>query len=343
MTTIKDVAAKAGVSLSTVSYALNGNRPISEATRERVMDAIRDLGYTRNAAARTLAGSRSHVLALVLPSGDTGLGATIGQFIEGASAQAESFGYTLVVWPFANEESDKVERLVLERLADGVIVMEVALDDQRIEALEKAGTPFTMIGRTADLSGRSWVDTDFDTTVADAVACLAGLGHTHVALINHSAARIDKQYGAAVRTRDAFWTETSARGLIGQHVPSDDSPLAGQAAVAEILANDPETTAFVTLNEIATFGVVSELARRGRRIPEDVSVIGIVTSPMIATMSYPPLTSWQIPGRLIGQTAVQELMEVLDHEPRRDRPRLIPCVFAEGSSLAAAHIITTNQ
>jgi len=336
MATIKDVAARAGVSLSTVSYVLNGNRPITSATRDRVMAAIRDLGYTRNAAARTLAGSRSHILALILPPGDAGLGATIGQFVAGAAAQAESYGYSLVVWPFANEESDKVDRLVRERLADGVLVMEVALDDQRIDALEGAGTPFTMIGRTADLTGRSWVDTDFDATVSDAIGRLVALGHTHVALINHSSARLAERYGAAVRTRDAFFSETAKHGLVAQHVPCDDSPLAGQAVVAEVLGRDSATSAFVTLNETATFGVVSELARRGCRIPEDVSVVGIVTSPMIATMSYPPLTSWQAPGYLIGKTAVDELIEVLDNEPRHDRPRLIPCIYAEGGSLAAA-------
>lgn len=343
MTTIKDVAAKAGVSVSTVSYALNQNRPITDATRERIMAAVRELGYTRNAAARTLAGSRSYVLALILPPSDGGLGATIGQFIAGATEQAEAYGYSLVVWPFANEESEKVERLVRERLADGVLVMEVALDDHRIEALEKAGTPFTMIGRTADLVGRSWVDTDFDATVTDALARLVALGHTHVALINHSAARLDEQYGAAVRTRDAFLTESDRYGLSVQHIPCDDSPLAGQAAVAEVLGRDAATSAFVTLNETATFGVVSELARRGRRIPDDVSVVGIVTSPVIATMSYLPLTSWQVPGHLIGATAVHELIEVIAGEPRHDRLRLIPCIFAEGDSLAAAPKTVTSQ
>ena len=343
MATMQDVAQRAGVSLSTVSYALNENRPISEATRERVMQAIADLGYTRNAAARTLAGSRSHVLALVLPPADAGLGATLGSFVSGAAAQAERYGYSLVVWPFANEDSEKVGRLVRERLADGVLVMEVALRDARIDALEKAGTPFTMIGRTGDLTGRSWVDIDFDATVAEAIDRLVALGHTHIALINHSAAKIESGYGAAVLTRDAFLAISQARGLEVQHVPCEDTPLAGQAAVADVLNADPDTTAFITLNEMATFGVVTELARRGYAIPKDMSVFGIVTSPIISAISYPPLTCLQAPGEAVGATAVHELIEVLADEPRRDRPRLLTCLFDEGGSLATARPDSSNQ
>jgi len=343
MATMKDVALRAGVSLSTVSYALNENRPITDATRDRVMRAIADLGYTRNAAARTLAGSRSHVLALVLPPGDAGLGATLGSFVSGAADQAERYGYSLVVWPFAKEDSQKVGRLVRERLADGVLVMEVALQDARIDALERAGTPFTMIGRTRDLTGRSWVDIDFDATVVEAIDRLVALGHRSIALINHSAAKLESGYGAAVRTRDAFMMISLTMGLDVQHVPCEDTPLAGQAAVADVLAGDPSTTAFITMNEMATFGVITELARRGYRIPQDMSVFGIVTSPIISAISYPPLTCLQAPGVAIGATAVHELIEVLGKEPRRDRPRLLPCLFDEGGSLAIARHDSSNE
>ncbi|MDR0283390.1 MAG: substrate-binding domain-containing protein [Propionibacteriaceae bacterium] len=333
---MKDVAKAAGVSLSTVSYALNSNRPISPATRDRVMAAVDDLGYTRNAAARALAGRRSHVLALVLPPTSTSFSATIGQFVAGAVAAAEEHGYTLVIWPFAWDDQAKVDQLVRQKLADGVLVMEVTLDDQRITALERAHVPFTMIGRTAELAGRSWVDIDFEATMAETLDRLTALGHTRVALLNHSNRMLDARYGPAVRTRDAFLDQTARRRLVGYHTPCDDTALAGRGAAAQIWGHDPDITAVITLHELAAIGLVNWLTVEDRAIPDDVSVIGIATSPLITALSVPPLTAMRAPGPDLGRTAIYELIDVIDAEPRRDRPRLIPCTYTEGGTLAPA-------
>ncbi len=337
MTTMKDVAKAAGVSLSTVSYALNQNRPISQETRERVLAAIEELGYTRNAAARTLAGDRSHVLALILPPSVEGFGATIWQFVESAAAAAEEHGYSLVIWPFSRGESDKVDRLIRQRLADGVLVMEIALDDERVDALVKARVPFTMIGRTGRLEGLSWVDIDFESVVTVALDRLTALGHSHIALLNHSPSQVEGRYGAAIWTRDAFLDQAARRGLQAFHLPCDETALAGHEAAGAILGHDPATTAVITLNETATIGLIAGFMARGVAVPDQVSLIGLATSPAVATMSVPPLTALQAPSRDLGRTAVQELIEVLGNEPRHDRPRLLPCPFIKGGSLAPAH------
>ncbi len=305
MPTMKDVAKAAGVSLSTVSYALNQNRPISDETRDRVMAAIDQLGYTRNAAARTLAGRRSHTLALILPPSTEGFGATIWQFVESATAAAEENGYSLVIWPYSRDESDKVNKLVQQKLADGVLVMEIALDDQRIEALEKAKVPFTMIGRTRQTEGRSWVDIDFTAMVAEALTRLTKLGHRHIALLNHSPAMMEEQYGAAIWTRDAFLSQANGLGIHAYHIPCEETALAGQAAASKILDHDPATTAVITLNETATIGLVAELAIRGLSIPDDISIVGVATSPAIATMTVPPLTALQAPSHDTGSAPNQ--------------------------------------
>jgi len=336
MATIRDVAQRAGVSMSTVSYALNGNRPISDETRSRIQAAVDELGYQRNAAARALASRRSHVIALVVPPVSGGMGATIGEFVEAATAEAEDNGYALMIWPFANREYAKVDHFVQARLADGVLVMEVTLDDPRIAVLEAAKVPFTMIGRTRDTTGQSWVDIDFEQSTAMVIDRLAELGHRHIALINHSPAMLDDLYGPAVRTRDAFRAGTAARGMLGIDFPCDESAISGRQVVSEILTRDPATTALITLNETATFGVMSELHDRGLSVPGDVSVVGLATSPAVATMSTPRLSAWNVPGQALGRTAVQELLEVIDEQQRRDRARLFLCEFTEGETIASA-------
>ncbi|MDR2895087.1 MAG: LacI family transcriptional regulator [Propionibacteriaceae bacterium] len=351
MVTMQDVAAAAGVSLSTVSYAINQNRPISDATRSRVLEAMSRLGYTRNAAARTLAGRRSHVLALILPPSPEGFGATIWQFVEAAATRAESHGYSLVIWPFARQDAAKVQRLVSQRLADGVLVMEIFLEDARVEALSAAKVPFTMIGRTSQLTGRSWVDIDFDAAIDTALERLAALGHRHIALLNHSAASVDAGYGAAIRTRDAFVAQAARRGLIAHHLPCAETALAGRQAVGQLWGLDPAITAVVTLNETATIGLMAELARRGWQVPGDVSILGLATSPAITSMSLPALAALQAPGAALGGAAIDQLVSVIDQGPevtssdadnRPDRSRLLPCSFISGDSLGPASLASAK-
>ncbi len=100
MATMQDVARRAQVSLSTVSYALSGTRPVSDATRRRIEDAMAELGYQPNAMARGLASRRSHVLALIYPAMEKGLGGTVAEFVSSAAETARENGYHLVLWPF---------------------------------------------------------------------------------------------------------------------------------------------------------------------------------------------------------------------------------------------------
>lgn len=335
MVTMNDVARHAGVSLSTVSYALSGTRPVSAATRERVTSAMAELGFQPNAMARSLASRRSNVIALIYPAMDKGLGGTIAEFVHAAAERSRELGYHLVLWPFRQSEASEVRDLVRQGMADGVLVMEVALDDARIDVLVEAEIPYAMIGRTRDLVGRHSVDIDFDATVAAALDHLQELGHTRIAFLNHSQASLESGYAPTHRAAEAFARETAERGLVGVHRTCDDSPVAGRRAVADLFATHPGTTALVTMNEMATFGVMAELQHLGLAVPDDVSVLGIVTSPGVATMTNPPLTSFHAPGASLGRLAVDRLVSQLDGGAPGPAV-LIPCVLETGASTGPA-------
>lgn len=336
MATILDVARQAGVSVSTVSYALSGARPIRPETRERVESAMRELGYQPNAMARSLASRRSNVLALVYPAIDRGVGGTGGEFVHAAAQRARELGYQLVLWPFRPGETREVGNLVRQGMADGVLIMEVELDDDRIDLLERAHIPYAMIGRTRDVTNRPSVDVDFDATVADAIAHLTELGHEHIAFVNHSAASLESGYGPTVRAGAAYVREMTERGLTPIARTCEDSPPAGREVTAQLLAGDPKITAFVTMNELATFGVLAELQLLGLKVPEHMSVLGIVTSPEVGTMSQPPLTTMHSPGEQLGRLAVECLLSQLDSAREPVPNRLIPCVFEPGLSVGPA-------
>ncbi|GAA1709446.1 LacI family DNA-binding transcriptional regulator [Isoptericola hypogeus] len=336
MATMQDVARRAGVSLSTVSYALSGTRSVSAATRDRVAAAMAELGYTPNAMARGLASRRSRVLALVYPAAERGLGGTVAEFVSAAADTARENGHHLVLWPFRTNQADEVRDLVLQGMADGVLVMEVTLDDPRVATLRDAGVPFTMIGRTRDVGGLPSVDVDFERTTREAVDHLVGLGHRRIAFLNHSEATATEGYAPTFRAEEGFAAAMRSHGLEPLTRRVDESPQAGREALADVLADQPGTTALVTMNEIATFGVLAELQHRGVGVPEQMSVLAIVTSPGVADMSNPPLTTMHAPGAELGRLAVLNLLSQVSGEGSPAAGALIGCTLEPGQSVGPA-------
>ncbi|WP_255608747.1 LacI family DNA-binding transcriptional regulator [Micromonospora sp. PLK6-60] len=333
MATMHDVARLAGVSLSTVSYVLTGARPISQTTREKVLAAMAKLDYQPNAMARGLASRRSRILGLLLPMDDRGLGATETAFVTGAAAAASEAGYHLILSPVGAEDAEDLRRLASQRMLDGALLMEVRLDDARVPVLREAGVPLALIGRTADTAGLSYVDIDFAQTVTDAVAHLVGLGHRRIVYVNHSADTIAAGYGPAARTGEAFTAAMSEHGLTPLMIPAEDSAAGGRRALTEALAQAPDLTAVLAMNERAIFGILGELAGRGLTVPDDVSVVSMVTSPQVAELATPALTAMASPGSAMGRAAVQTLLRNLDVDPDEVRQQLLPCALeVRGSS-----------
>jgi DNA-binding LacI/PurR family transcriptional regulator len=336
MATMLDVANRAGVSLSTVSYAISGVRPVSEKTRVRIQKAMDDLGFRPNAMARGLASRKSLTVALTFPAVENGFDGTAMEFVASAAATARRRGYHLVLWPFLEEEADEIADLALQGFCDGVIVMEVRLEDRRVEALASAGLAFAMIGRTAHPEAGTYLDIDFDACAEDAVAYLEGLGHTRIALLNHSEAAVAAGYGPAVRIASAFRAAMRSRGLEPVDVCSDENPVAGRRAVAGLLDAHPDLTALVAMNEDAMYGATAELTARGLVVPRDFSVLSIVSSPGVSARFSPTLTTMNAPGRELGRLAVEALLGRFEQDAPQVASTLLPCSPPVGSTTAPA-------
>ena len=326
MATMQDVADRAGVSLSTVSYTLTGKRPVSAATRVRIEQAMADQGYRRHPVARAQASRRTHVLAIANPVFGVSLGATLNEIVHGAVDAAREADYDLVLWPVSSDEPELVAELAAQRTADGVLLMEVALDDPRVAAVEQAGVPCALIGRTADPGDRVWVDIDFEQAIEVAVEHLVGLGHRHLGFVNRSQASFDAGYGPVVRAAAAFDAAMTSRGLEPVSTTCDVLPVAGRRATARLLAEHPDLTGFLVMNELALFGVHGALRDAGLRIPDDVSVVGVAITGEISDMYDHPLTYVSTPGPAQGRRAVEGLLELLDG--RRHAPGTnLPCAL----------------
>lgn len=125
MATMNDIAKRANVAVSTVSYALNGTRPISAETRARIEAAMEELGYRPHALARGLASKRSRIIALLFPPRACGLGTTDFQIVTGAADAAREHGYHLLLSPLPTHDREATEQLTMQGLIDGAVVMEM--------------------------------------------------------------------------------------------------------------------------------------------------------------------------------------------------------------------------
>ncbi len=311
--TMADIAKKAGVALSTVSYTLSGKRPISEEAKQKVYQAMKDLGYQPDSLARALAtkSRRTRIIALLYPSWSAGMGPQM-EFVTSIAASSTNQGYALLLWTSVSEEQELMN-MTHHGFIDGAILMEVALEDPRVHWLKQQGLPFTMIGRCKENEGISFVDLDFDYAVATSIAYLVESGHTHIALINQAASLLERGTGYVVRSREAFYRELARHGLEGIDLCCEPNEQAGYEAVNSLLAQKPALSAFVLLTPWISGGIIRGLTAKGLRIPGDVSLVAIF-SPLLANLTTPALTSIDFPFEEMGHLGAQLLIQQLEEK-----------------------------
>jgi DNA-binding LacI/PurR family transcriptional regulator len=319
---IGEIAQRAGVSRSTVSYALSGKRPVSEETRQRIQQVIDELGYRPNASARALANGRTSTLGLVFPPAGhhyTGMQLDfIGSVVEAAAAR----DYDVLLSPSGMDSDRSFQRLLGERRVDGAILMEIRMADDRVDHLTALDFPFVTIGRTARPEGTWWVGIDHSALAAACVHHLADLGHRTIALVNRPEPLLRAGYESARRGLEGFTKAAAERGLSTRtYCCADDAP-SGQVCVERILHDEPATTALVTLNEAALGGLYRGLAEAGRHVPRDFSVTGVAAGRWAETMT-PQLTAADVPAARLGALAVDLLAERLDNPGSAPRHHLI--------------------
>ena len=336
MATMRDVAELAKVSIATVSFTVNNTKPVAPATRARVEQAMEELGFRRNVVARALASRRTRIIALLYPALQHRFSGTAVRFFTSAAETASDHGYSLVLWPISND-AEQISELTAGGLVDGVLLMEVQMDDLRVDRLLESETPFALIGRTRDPAGMPYVDIDFESTVIQAIDYFAGLGHRHICLLNGSVgSHALHDYGPVVRTQATYATTMAKRGLAAVTISCDETPAAGRAVADEILQRAPHTTAVVVMNEHAAFGLVSGLTHRGIRVPQDMSILSIVSSPDMAAMSDPQLTLLASPSAELGRMGVESLIDQLEGRADRNPQALVMCTFEVGQSTGPA-------
>jgi DNA-binding LacI/PurR family transcriptional regulator len=187
--------------------------------------------------------------------------------------------------------------------------METLAHDRRIERLKASGRPFTLIGRTADTSGISFVDLDYRAAVEKSLAHLRDLGHRCVALFNFPQDQLDAGYNSALIARDAFEQCAAVLGIRGIHLPCPHPAREALAVATELLRSDSRCTAAITTGWQFT-GLLGALRAAGLHVPDDFSVVSVIAA-QFAEMLTPALTGVEWPAFEAGRLAARILIEQL--------------------------------
>ncbi|MFF7728968.1 LacI family DNA-binding transcriptional regulator [Streptomyces sp. NPDC008001] len=329
--TIKDIARRAGVSESAVSFALNGRPGVSAATRERVRRVAEQLGWQPSTAARALSGEGAATVGLVLarPACTLGVESFFLQLVSGVqeALAARRFGLLFQVVEDPGAECAVYRRWWAERRVDGLLVVDPRTADPRPELLAELGLPAVVIGAPAATAppgaAISTVWADDAGAMASVVAHLHALGHRRVVHIAglpdlaHTRRRIDSLRTAAARL-----------GLAeARSVTTDYSDAQGAEATRRVLADPDPPTALVYDNDVMAVAGLAAAAERGLSVPGDLSVVAWDDS-ALCRHAHPTLTALTRDTAAFGRRAAESLLALLDGGPplsiQDARPRLTP-------------------
>ncbi|MBT0768541.1 LacI family DNA-binding transcriptional regulator [Kineosporia sp. J2-2] len=319
-TTIRDVAAAAGVSIATVSRILGGTYPSSPATRSRVMRAVHDLDYVVNAHARALSGATSKSIAIVLNSVVSPYYAHVAQGVQTEAAQRDRLCLIGTTGGSAERELATV-RLMRQESADAVILVgNVIADDsyrsrmaEYAHALAASGSRLVLCGRPPLGPDVPAVVVEFDNTGgAHAVTShLLSAGHRRILYVGHRPGYSTSE-GRITGYRDAL----AAFGV--PHDPAlelDTASLAradGYRVMKRYLAGSTDFTAVFGANDQIAAGVRQALVEKGLRVPDDVSLVGYDDLPPAEDLG---LTTVHVPHEELGRTAVRLALERESDDP----------------------------
>jgi DNA-binding LacI/PurR family transcriptional regulator len=311
--TMKDVALKAGVSATTVSFIMNEKTQIAipDETRQRVLQAVRELGYVRNAAGRRLASGKSHTLGFVLPSAEhVRVDAFVPQFLYSFNEVSHQHHFNLLVHAVENPaRPDAYVDLVTANEIDGLFVVNPREDDQQIDALIDSGFPIIVgdPGRRHPLA----CGVGFDNVAAarTAVAHLINLGHRRIACVNYGSRRFLSVMARCNGYRQALEEAGIAfdESLVSW---ADFSHESGFAAAAELLGRTAPPTAVFAGNDTVAIGVLAAFKAHGLRVPDDVALTSIDDIPAARFIS-PALTTVRVPSLDFGRVAGEMLIKLV--------------------------------
>jgi DNA-binding LacI/PurR family transcriptional regulator len=310
-TTLQDVAQKAGVSMKTVSRVVNKEKNVAEDTRQLVLNVIQELGYVPHVQAQRLASGRTRSIALHYPLSNPALLSNLIEmnFITGIAlgAAEEDYYFSLMTGPLT---SAGLMKLCRGAQADGLVLMQIAIQDWRVDLLRKNNYPFVMIGRCGMNDGLTFIDLDFENALIEAYAHLIELGHQQIGLLTYSEDWRIKGLGPAVRALQGFKNAVKRFKVAARYRECEQTVERAYWATKNLLGENPKITALVVMHNTIAVGAITALQEMNRKVPDDCSILGVAIGDE-GQLVIPPLTAIEWSGHDIGHQAAQMLIRQL--------------------------------
>jgi LacI family transcriptional regulator len=289
--TIRDVADRAGVSATTVSHVLNGTRRVEPETARRVLDAVAEMGYRPNAVARSMRHKQTYTVGIVQPDISNPFFADLARALEDAMF---ANGYS-AIFCNSDRDADKEARyleVLLSKQVDGLLLISAADASDRVRAIAQQGFPMVVVDRELEGLRVSTVMVDNESGGLLAGRYLVGLGHRRLAVIGGP-----DRLRPSARRLDGFRTALAEVGLdvaAGSVIQGDFRAESGHDAMRRLLASDTPPEAVFAENDMMAIGAIRAVQEAGRRVPEDISIMGFddivmgqAIDPTLTTVAQP--------------------------------------------------------
>lgn len=317
---IKDVAAAAGVSPTTVSHALSGEGKVSPATRDRVLQAAKQLGYRPNRLAAGLRSRQSKVFGLV--SDEIATTPFAGNVLRGVQTAADRAGF--VVMTVNSERNSAVEqrqiRALLQHQVDGIIY--ARMYNQKVDVpTELLQLPTVVLDAQPQSGNYPYVIPDEVQVARTAVRCLIEAGHTNIGFVQNT-----DDIPASHGRFEGYRKELEAHGLAFQPdnvVMASSNAESARSAATDLLSRADSPTAIFCFNDRMAMGVYQAAQLLGLSIPQELSVASVDNFEVVAESLLPSLTTVALPHFEMGEWAVEKLLQLLgdDHDNTGQRPQ----------------------
>ena len=313
--TITDVAKASGVSITTVSRILNNKEYVADETRDRVNLTIQQLGFVAHTQARRLRGGASGTLALHYPAESPhqirGLVET--PYITGAASAAGEKEYFLN-FLISQLTPDTLLNMYRSNQIDGMILLQVCMDDWRVNLLRESNYPFVMIGRCANLEDLTFIDLDFEDALLKAFEYMVSLGHQEIGFLTYPQSWRDAQLGPAIRAMKGYEYVLHKYDLQPYFRELEfNSVEAGFSGTNDLLRENPKLTAIITANHSVAAGSIKALTLQGYSVPENFSVMAVGFGE-IANVVTPSLTALEWSSYEVSYQATILMTDMLANE-----------------------------
>ena len=328
--TIKDVAKKAGVSISTVSRVINDSKPVTDEVKQKVLDVIKETGYVPNPLARSLVTKKSQLIGVIIPEVSDSF---VNEILNGIEAVAKMYDYDILLVNTYSDKQQEIDsiRLLKTKQVEGIVMVSWILDEDHVNYMKESRIPAVYISKTARDYDIYTVSTSNENATYDMTKYLIENNHKEIALImtskEETILEAERRTGYERALKD---NNIEVRDELIKHGNTDYE--GGYNSMKELLEDKIIPSAVFVTGDEAAVGAINAIFDAGYNVPQDISVVGF-NDTKLAKIYRPKLTTVFQPLFDMGAVSIRALIKLINGEPVEEKKIELPYQIMERESV----------